>query len=125
MKISSNLIEIFQESINEYHIKDSVDQIFENKFLKNQVFESMMYKKAWIDTVQWHLEDIIRKPSINPKEALVIKRRIDKSNQDRTDMVRRNGRPRFDGLKFHLVFHVTKSFLALWLSSSVHLFVSP
>ena len=87
MKISSNLVEIFQESINEYHIKDSVDQSFENKFLKDQVFESMMYKKAWIDTVQWHLEDIIRKPSIDPKEALVIKRRIDKSNQDRTDMV--------------------------------------
>ena len=87
MKISSNLVEIFQTSINEYHIKDSVDQSFENKFLKDQVFESMMYKKAWIDTVQWHLEDIIRKPSIDPKEALVIKRRIDKSNQDRTDMV--------------------------------------
>ena len=87
MKISSSLVEIFQASINEYHIKDSVDQSFENRFLKDQVFESMMYKKAWIDTVQWHLEDIIRKPSIDPKEALVIKRRIDKSNQDRTDMV--------------------------------------
>ena len=87
MKISSNLVEIFQASINEYHIKDSVDQTFENRFSKDQVFESMMYKKAWIDTVQWHLEDIIRKPSIDPKEALVIKRRIDKSNQDRTDMV--------------------------------------
>ena len=87
MKISSNLVEIFQKSINEYHIKDSVDQSFENRFSKDQVFESMMYKKAWIDTVQWHLEDIIRKPSIDPKEALVIKRRIDKSNQDRTDMV--------------------------------------
>ena len=87
MKITSNLVEIFQRSINEYHIKDSVDQSFENRFSKDQVFESMMYKKAWIDTVQWHLEDIIRKPSIDPKEALVIKRRIDKSNQDRTDMV--------------------------------------
>ena len=87
MKISSNLVKIFQKSINEYHIKDSVDQSFENRFSKDQVFESMMYKKAWIDTVQWHLEDIIRKPSIDPKEALVIKRRIDKSNQDRTDMV--------------------------------------
>ena len=87
MKISSNLVEIFQASINYYHIKDSVDQSFENRFSKDQVFESMMYKKAWIDTVQWHLEDIIRKPSIDPKEALVIKRRIDKSNQDRTDMV--------------------------------------
>ena len=87
MKISSNLVEIFQASINEYHVKDSVDQTFENRFSIDQVFESMMYKKAWIDTVQWHLEDIIRKPSIDPKEALVIKRRIDKSNQDRTDMV--------------------------------------
>ena len=87
MKISSSLVEIFQASINEYHIKDSVDQTFENRFSKDQVFKSMMYKKAWIDTVQWHLEDIIRKPSIDPKEALVIKRRIDKSNQDRTDMV--------------------------------------
>ena len=87
MKISSSLVEIFQTSINEYHIKDSVDQTFENRFSKDQVFESMMCKKAWIDTVQWHLEDIIRKPSIDPKEALVIKRRIDKSNQDRTDMV--------------------------------------
>jgi len=87
MKISSNLVEIFQASINEYHIKDSVDQSFENRFSKDMVFESMMHKKAWIDSVQWHLEDIIRKPSIDPKEALVIKRRIDKSNQDRTDMV--------------------------------------
>lgn len=87
MKISSNLVEIFQASINEYHIKDSVDQIFENRFSKDQVFESMMFKKSWIDTIQWHLEDIIRKPSIDPKDALIIKRRIDKSNQDRTDMV--------------------------------------
>ncbi len=87
MKISYNLVEIFQASIKEYHVEDSVDQSFENKFSKDQVFESMMYKKSWIDTIQWHLEDIIRKPSIDPKEALVIKRRIDKSNQERTDMV--------------------------------------
>ena len=65
MKISSNLVEIFQASINEYHVKDSVDQTFENRFSKDQVFESMMYKKAWIDTVQWHLEDIIRKKAEN------------------------------------------------------------
>lgn len=87
MKISSTLVEIFQTSINEYHLKDSVDQSFENRFSKDHGFEFMIYKKSWIDTVQWHLEDIIRKPSIDPKEALVIKRRIDKSNQDRTDMV--------------------------------------
>ena len=50
-------------------------------------FKKNIYKKSWIDTVQWHLEDIIRKPTIDPKEALHIKRRIDKSNQERTDMV--------------------------------------
>mgnify|MGYP001280500890 CR=1 FL=1 len=87
MKISSKLVEIFQKSINEYHVKDSVDQSFQFKFSKDQIFESLMYKKSWIDTVQWHLEDIIRKPSIDPKEALVLKRRIDKSNQERTDVV--------------------------------------
>lgn len=87
MKISSKLVEIFLSSIKEYHIKDSVDQRLENKFSKDEVFEHMIYKKSWIDTVQWHLEDIIRKPTIDPQEALVIKRRIDKSNQDRTDMV--------------------------------------
>ena len=37
--------------------------------------------------MQWHLEDIIRNPEIEPITALYIKRRIDKSNQDRTDLV--------------------------------------
>ena len=87
MKISSNLVEIFQTSINEYHVKDSVDQTFENRFSKDQVFESMMYKKAWIDTVQWHLEDLIRVPSISPVDGIKLKQRIDKSNQERTDIV--------------------------------------
>ncbi len=43
--------------------------------------------KNWIDTVQWHYEDIIRDPNINPEDALLLKRKIDKSNQDRTDLV--------------------------------------
>ena len=55
MKISYNLVEIFQKSINEYHIKDSVDQSFENRFSNDQVFESMMYKKAWIDLSLIHI----------------------------------------------------------------------
>ena len=50
-------------------------------------FESLLYSKNWIDTVQWHLEDIIRLPDINPVEGIQIKKRIDKSNQDRTDIV--------------------------------------
>jgi hypothetical protein len=76
----------FQKSIDEYHIHDHVDTIVKSPF-PDESFESLLYKKNWIDTVQWHLEDIIRLPTINPVEALQIKRRIDKSNQDRTDMV--------------------------------------
>ena len=67
-------------------IKNSVDQPFENPY-PNDSFEHLLYKKCWIDTVQWHYEDIIRLPDINPVEALELKRKIDASNQDRTDMV--------------------------------------
>jgi hypothetical protein len=77
---------IFQKSIDDYHKKDNVDTPMMNPF-DGDSFESLLYHKNWIDTVQWHLEDIIRLPEINPTEALKIKRRIDKSNQDRTDMV--------------------------------------
>ena len=77
---------IFQQSINDYHQFDNVDQPMQNPF-KAQTIEHLLYQKNWIDTVQWHLEDIIREPSISPEKALKIKRRIDSSNQDRTDTV--------------------------------------
>ena len=77
---------LFDEVIAKYHIIDSVDQPFENPFDKNS-FEHLLYRKNWIDTVQWHYEDIIRLPDIDPIEAIVLKRKIDASNQDRTDMV--------------------------------------
>jgi hypothetical protein len=76
----------FQKSIDDYHVLDHVDTVVKSPY-PDESFESLLYKKNWIDTVQWHLEDIIRLPTINPTEALQIKRRIDKSNQDRTDMV--------------------------------------
>jgi hypothetical protein len=76
---------IFQRSITDYHKNDHVDTPIENPYTEN--FESLLYAKNWIDTVQWHLEDIIRLPNIDPIEGIQIKRRIDKSNQDRTDMV--------------------------------------
>ena len=80
--------EIFKEVINCYHIKDSVYQPFTNKYNKNSnLIEHLLYKKCWIDTVQWHYEDIIRDPNIEPVAALDLKRKIDASNQDRTDMV--------------------------------------
>lgn len=78
--------EAFQRSINDYHVHDHVDTPVKNPY-PVAGFEYLLYAKNWIDTVQWHLEDIIRLPEINPVEALQIKRRIDKSNQDRTDMV--------------------------------------
>ena len=84
--ISSLFNAIFEESINNYHIIDNVDNPVSNPYPKDKI-EHLLYLKNWIDTVQWHLEDIIRNPAIDPVEALVIKRRIDSSNQERTDVV--------------------------------------
>ncbi len=77
---------LFDKVINKYHVLDNVDQPFENPYNKTEL-EHLLYRKCWIDTVQWHFEDIIRLPDINPVEALKLKRKIDASNQDRTDMV--------------------------------------
>ena len=77
---------IFTESILDYHRNDHVDTPIHNPYPLKSI-EYYLYLKNWIDTVQWHLEDIIRDPAIEPAEALKIKRRIDQSNQDRTDLV--------------------------------------
>jgi len=78
--------EIFNRAIGDYHRWDDVDHPIENPYEPGSL-EHLLYHKNWIDTVQWHLEDIIRDPQIDPVAALAIKRRIDKSNQERTDMV--------------------------------------
>ncbi|CAL2089190.1 DUF4254 domain-containing protein [Tenacibaculum sp. 190524A02b] len=79
---------IFEEVINDYHIIDDVYQSFTNKYdEKEDLISHLLYRKCWIDTVQWHYEDIIRDPNIDPVAALDLKRKIDASNQDRTDMV--------------------------------------
>jgi len=79
---------IFQEVIEKYHVLDRVDQPFSNPYNdKEQLIEHLLYRKCWIDTVQWHYEDIIRDPDIEPVAALELKRKIDASNQDRTDTV--------------------------------------
>ena len=77
---------IFEQSIKDYHVHDSVDQPINNPYPKDKI-EHLLYFKNWIDTVQWHYEDIIRDPNIDPVAALVLKRKIDASNQERTDMV--------------------------------------
>jgi hypothetical protein len=77
---------IFEQSINDYHIHDSVEKPVNNPFPKDKI-EHLLYAKNWVDTVQWHFEDIIRDPQIDPVAALTLKRKIDASNQVRTDMV--------------------------------------
>ena len=77
---------VFEQSIQDYHLFDTVDQPINNPFPKEKL-EHLLYLKNWIDTVQWHFEDIIRDPNIDPVAALTLKRRIDASNQERTDMV--------------------------------------
>lgn len=77
---------IFNRAICDYHITDNIDSPIQNPYTEGTI-ENRLYLKCWIDTVQWHFEDIIRDPGINPIDALALKRRIDKSNQDRTDLV--------------------------------------
>lgn len=90
--VNMNIVEtanrIFAQAVSDYHQTDHVDAPIHNPYTEGTI-EHDLYLKNWIDTVQWHLEDIIRDPHIDPKEALVLKRRIDKSNQDRTDLVER------------------------------------
>lgn len=88
MSFSQDANKLFDAVIVDYHKTDDVDASMNNPY-QPQTIESVLYLKNWIDTVQWHLEDIIRNPEIDPVEALAIKRRIDKSNQDRTDLVER------------------------------------
>ena len=85
---SKKAIEIFNQATRDYKKTAIIDQDFINKYkIDEEYIESVLYKKAWIDTVQWAYEDIIRDPEIDPVEALSIKRKIDASNQDRTDTV--------------------------------------
>ena len=86
MSFTQHCNEIFNKAINDYHVYDNIDRPINNPFEKGTI-ENKLYLKCWIDTVQWHFEDIIRDPEIDPSSALTLKRRIDKSNQDRTDLV--------------------------------------
>ncbi len=86
MSFSSSAWDIFNKSVEDYHINDNIDFPINNPFEKGSL-EQLLYAKNWIDTVQWHLEDIIRDESIDPVDALKLKRRIDASNQQRTDLV--------------------------------------
>jgi hypothetical protein len=86
MSFTKNCNLIFNQAIRDYHFKNDVDTPINNPYERDSI-ENRLYLKCWIDTVQWHLEDIIRDPHIDPLDALALKRRIDRSNQDRTDLV--------------------------------------
>lgn len=86
MKTAREFFDIFMDTTRRYHETDHVDAPHANPYPEGSI-EAVMAAKNWIDAVQWHLEDIIRDPAIAPVEALALKRRIDRSNQDRTDMV--------------------------------------
>ncbi|UKK48396.1 DUF4254 domain-containing protein [Prevotella sp. E9-3] len=86
MSFTEQANQIFRQVIADYHLTDNVDTPIHNPYERDSI-EFSLYLKCWIDTVQWHYEDIIRDPHIDPQEALSLKRRIDRSNQDRTDLV--------------------------------------
>lgn len=83
---AKDLVLIFERCIHYYHKLNDVNQEIVNPYEKKS-FEGILYRKCWIDTVQWHYEDIIRDDEIKPKEALALKRKIDQSNQKRTNLV--------------------------------------
>ena len=87
MNFTEKAWQIFNQSITDYHVRNDVNALIQNPYDESDLIAHLLYKKNWIDTVQWHLEDIIRDPEIDPVEALRIKRWIDASNQERTDMV--------------------------------------
>ena len=84
--ISSLAIKVFEKSVDDYHVYDDINRSASNPYDKKD-FEHLLYEKNWIDTVQWHYEDIIRDPDIDPSEGMSLKRLIDSSNQNRTEMV--------------------------------------
>jgi len=86
MTFTEQANQIFNQAIRDYHLTDNVDTPIRNPYDRNSI-EYNLYLKCWIDTVQWHYEDLIRDPHIDLAEALALKRRIDHSNQDRTDLV--------------------------------------
>ena len=86
LRFSSKAIALFEKVVAHYHLLDTVEQPLNNPYKPNSI-EALLYEKNWIDTIQWHYEDLIRDPNIEPLDALQLKRKIDTSNQARTDIV--------------------------------------
>ena len=85
---ANDLYNLFAQQVAEYHKTDNVDAPQHNPY-PDGTFEAVLWEKSWVDTVQWHLEDLVRPDDVDPVYALQLKRRIDRSNQHRTDLVER------------------------------------
>lgn len=105
--IAKNCNEIFEKAIDDFHVTENVNTPMSNPYDEKSL-ENVMYEKCWIDTVQWHLEDLIRIPELDPKDAFALKKRIDKSNQNRTDMVEK-----IDDYYFNLFESTSKNALKM------------
>lgn len=82
--------DIFTRTVSSYHHSENIENRINNPFInpfRENTLDNLLYHKNWIDNVQWDLEDLIREPTIDPEKALQLKRRIDKSNQERTTVV--------------------------------------
>ena len=86
MTFTENCNVVFDRATDDYHVTDNIDAPRPTPYPKGSI-EAILYEKNWIDVTQWHMEDLIRDPQIEPLEAVALKRRIDASNQERTDMV--------------------------------------
>ncbi|MBQ2511522.1 MAG: DUF4254 domain-containing protein [Bacteroidales bacterium] len=83
---AKEIYSLFEKQVADYHTTDSVDAPLANPY-DSTSFEALLWEKSWVDTVQWHLEDLVRPDDVDPLYALQLKRRIDRSNQHRTDLV--------------------------------------
>ncbi|PJZ69446.1 hypothetical protein CH373_15210 [Leptospira perolatii] len=80
---SASVVSVFQKSVQDWHRKEALS---ENPFSKSSL-EGLFYQKNQIDTIQWHVEDEIRRPDLPDSELVKLKRKIDSLNQERTDLV--------------------------------------
>jgi hypothetical protein len=83
---SIELYRLFEQQVKKYHETDNVDAPMQNPYPAGS-YENLLWEKSWVDTVQWHLEDLVRPDDVDPRYALELKRRIDRSNQHRTNLV--------------------------------------
>ncbi|NCN08463.1 MAG: DUF4254 domain-containing protein [Leptospira sp.] len=80
---AKHVVSVFQKSVIDWHKEEKPS----NNPYDPQSIDHTLYQKNQVDTIQWHIEDEIRRPDIPLEEVVALKRKIDALNQDRTDTV--------------------------------------